>query len=510
MYTGKKWNRVNTSATNEGASNESRLKALENRRSFVPEIVNNRQDTGVNHPPRALLIMGHGEEGWVTNDPITNNNTPAIRGEKWKKGSKPDYVRVPKGSIVVVKAHPGESGWQSQNEINYMNALAKENERVILDPVGHIDDIVRLFGPVGEVHKPSDELVAIYREGDICPNFNYVLIAKNQGYYNDIELSPSGIVSIPLKEPMSASELEPYLKIRHIPKTMTIKEYKAQRDAGGFNIEDLLKLSTGPDGEQNLLNNFKAALETYDENKTFGDIYLDRKILGRNTLKQSTIFEMWPNTITYNFECRYIPPRDAIYDNFLTEAVRLGASNENINKLIASSEFIGPSNIGFRKYKSMYTGPDKTPSNTRNRRRVSTMMSEVKDQISESILQRRLATLAFSRKKPKNNTLKNYRNRIPLLEHTNIRRENIKSLANIIARDMHYKRDKNYTYMENNQLIHLNKSHPELINAYINMHIARPNIDNKTLVRLKEKFPTRKAKINAKILEIKTRGNTRP
>lgn len=505
MYTGKRWNKVNTSATNNVTSTkESIAQAIKNRENFVPEIVNSRQDTGEHHPKRALLIMGHGEEGWVTNDPITNNNTAAIRGNKWKVGSKPDYVRVPKGSIVVVKPHSGESAWQSQNEISYMNVLAKENERVILDPVRYIDDIVRLFGNVGENHKAGDELVAIYREGDLCPNFNYILIAKNMGDFNDIELSPSGIVSIPLKERMSASELEPYLKIRHIPKTMTIKEYKAQRDTG-VNIEDLLKLSTDANGEQILLNNFKAALETYDENKTFGEIFLDRKILGRNTIKQSTIFEQWPNTITYNFECRYIPSMSDIYDNFLTEAVRLGASAENANRMI-STDFIGPSNIGFRKYKNMYTGPNKTPSNTRNRRRVSNMAPEIKDQISESILQRRLAALAFSRNKLKNTTLKNYRNRIKLLP-SSLRRQDLNSLISAIERDLPDKRANKYKYLNLDDISNLNKFRPDVVNSLINSQTSAQNANMSLLLKLREKFPTRKNKINVAITRLTPKVN---
>ena len=141
-YTGKRWNTVNTSATNEGATNESRKKAIENRRNFVPTIVNSREDTGENHPKEAILIMGHGNEGFKPRIPIEATDTPEIIAEKYKD-TIPDLIPVPKGSIVVIKSHSGDVTFHNNTMVNYINALKKSNENIILDPIANIDEITK-------------------------------------------------------------------------------------------------------------------------------------------------------------------------------------------------------------------------------------------------------------------------------------------------------------------------------------------------------------------------------
>ena len=165
-YTGKRWNKVNTSATNEGANIALRNEAIENRRAFVPEITNSRKDTGENHPKEAIMIMGHGNEGFKPRIPIEDTDTPEIRAEKIKD-LVPDLIPVPKGSIVVIKSHSGDVTFNKNVLANYIKTLTKSNENVILDPIANIDEITKLFGSV-----------AIYREGDLCPNLKHYYIAK--------------------------------------------------------------------------------------------------------------------------------------------------------------------------------------------------------------------------------------------------------------------------------------------------------------------------------------------
>ena len=142
-YTGKRWNKVNTSATNEGANIASRNEAIENRRASVPEITNSRQDTGENHPKEALLIMGHGNEGFKPRIPIEHTDTPEIIAEK-SKDLIPDLIPVPKGSIVVIKSHSGDVTFNNDVLRNYMSTLKKDNENAILDPIANIDKITKI------------------------------------------------------------------------------------------------------------------------------------------------------------------------------------------------------------------------------------------------------------------------------------------------------------------------------------------------------------------------------
>ena len=80
----------------------------------------------------------------------------------------PDMIRVPKGSIVIIKSHSGNIQYTSDAILNYSRVVSKENEQYVLDPITYIDKITKLFGSV-----------AIYREGDLCPNIMHVPVGSN-------------------------------------------------------------------------------------------------------------------------------------------------------------------------------------------------------------------------------------------------------------------------------------------------------------------------------------------
>lgn len=383
-YTGKRWNKVNTSATNEGATNESRKKASENRRAFVPEITNSRQDTGENHPKEAILIMGHGNEGFKPRIPIEDTDTPEIRAEK-NKDLIPDLILVPKGSIVVIKSHSGDVRFSEDVTPNYISTLQKVNEDIILDPIANIDKINRLF-----------RSVAIYREGDLCPNLSHTFVSSFD-INNRFLLGPSGTVSIPLKNPMDDNELEKYMqRIIGIPKTMTIKKYKEQRDSGGFNIADMLKLHTSViSGTNTLLTTTEKKLDEEDQNKTFGEVF--ENIYGHLGAEQQKLFELKPNCITYAFNCRFIDNHESLVPDY----VRLGLkSNENIQQMQLRQQ---KPNLRLENKLKRFSGSRNLTKKlnsikrVNNRKPVRNVAPEIKEQIRESLQQRRLGALAYAK-----------------------------------------------------------------------------------------------------------------
>ena len=394
VYNGKRWNTVNTSATNEGANIASRNKAIENRRAFVPEITNSRQDTGENHPKEALLIMGHGNEGFKPRIPIEDTDTPEIIAEK-KKDLIPDLIPVPKGSIVVIKSHSGDVTKDIDTMYQYTQTLNKSNEDIILDPIANIDKITKLFGTL-----------AIYREGDLCPNLQHSYVSDWDELGMFI-LEPSGTVAIPLKNPMDRREVERYISKKIIiPKSMTIKEYKEQRNLeGGFNIADMLKLHTGSNGKNRLLEQTEQKLDEVDQNKTFDEVY--KSIYGTWHVKQKDLFKFMPNRITYAFNCRFIDN----HETYVPEYVRLGLkSNENIQQMELRQKkpnyrlenklrrFSATRNLTKRRNSiNRVNNRLKTIKRVNNRKPLN-IAPEIKEQIRESVLQRRLGAVAFSKK----------------------------------------------------------------------------------------------------------------
>jgi hypothetical protein len=276
------------------------------------------EDYGENHPKKAFLVMGHGGEGWKLRVPYENSDSDE---EVIRKNNDriPDMIKVPRGSIVIIKSHSGDIQLDKDAIVNYSRAVAKENEQYVLDPITYIDEITKLFGSV-----------AIYREGDMCPNIRHIPVSdfdKNNKEKDSIILEPSGIVNIPLKEPMSLKESMVYMnsKVR-IPKAMTVKEYKEQRNLpSGFRIEDQLKLHLNADSTKNaLLEDFTKGIEDKEnEEKTMGVVY--KEIFDPWVANQESFFKFRPNSITYAFNCRNIQG----FEHYVQEDIRLGIKSKN-------------------------------------------------------------------------------------------------------------------------------------------------------------------------------------
>lgn len=127
-------------------------------------------NTGDNHPKKIYTILGHG------------NESP---GEKHT---------VPKGCVLVVKSHSGDSAYTSDFNPNIRSLLAAENKEAVFDPVSKKAELFKIF-TADDQGATSSHSSAIYREGDTYNNFSYQLVNRYDRYSNTI-LFNSGIYSL--------------------------------------------------------------------------------------------------------------------------------------------------------------------------------------------------------------------------------------------------------------------------------------------------------------------------
>lgn len=490
-YTGKTWNKVNTSKTNvqrfnnagravyNNKSKANLQSALENRRAFVPnvnQLKSKIQDTGDNHPKKAVMVMGHGNEGWKPRVPIEEGDDIQTKIKKLKD-LVPDMIRVPKGSIVVVKSHPGDITLDSDTTPEYINFISKENEQIILDPIKYIDDITSLFGSV-----------SIFREGDMCPNISHYYFSSfdNDTYYR---LEPSGSVIIPMDHSLSREDLEKYIRERmDFPKEMTIKEYK-QKDPDGVKFMTMFKLHRSiKTGENTMLKQFEKMFKE-NEDMTIGELF---KMAGNSYASQEDIFNKIPDTITYAFNCRFIDN----HEHYVPETVRLGLQSKNNLKGII--DFSLPEGMK-QKRNETNVSTNLFRTNLRNtkqnnslklaltRKRVKNMAGEIKQEIAESINQRRLGALSLA----KGNKTRN-RNMSKLIS-------NYRNKFNRSLRNNSYK----HTINE------LEKANPGIKEKFMSDYIDTMRVyplenSYKQLYSLRDEYPNLREKINNKLNEIST------
>ena len=133
---------------------EMKLAAIRSMKRVEPE------NTGLKHPTNIYIPLGHGAE---------------IVGER--------HV-VPKGCILVVKSHSGDTT-QYIDIIKNINVLLNlNNKEFVFDPVSHRKE---LFSHLASDHQRSIMNInaysstAIYREGDTYNNFIYYPFGKLPG-----------------------------------------------------------------------------------------------------------------------------------------------------------------------------------------------------------------------------------------------------------------------------------------------------------------------------------------
>ena len=455
------------------------------------------EDYGDNHPKNAYVVLGHGNEGWKLKTPIKPDDSKEEQ-ERKKMDIEPDLIKVPKGSIVVIKSHSGDVTSDKDTMIHYANVIAKENEKYVLDPIKYIDDITRIFGSV-----------SIFREGDMCPNLLHVFISdfKNEGM--PIALEPSCIVQIPLKEPMNFEEAKLYMTSKiYIPLDMTVKEYKEQRDKGGFSIEEQLKLHSSPTGVNLLVNTVIKNLENKDnQEQKMNEFYNDT--FNRFALDQNNFFKNRPNSITYAFNCRYINN----HPTYVPEHVRLGLKSEGnmygIPGLVSSHvtkynakrlneehriqgqyknqvkhhlNTNGKSGKSYNEIRNPKDMPNNALNLAKTRKRVKNMAPEIKQQISESVLQRKLGAVASSKQNRNTNKM------------NGILKEYLKNIS---------KNDKN-------AINTLEKMYPGIKKRYYNSIINNDNSHSNInryhrLTEIEPRYANRKNNITRKIKNITNR-----
>ena len=158
----------------------------------VPEKPNTRKNTNTNHPKKAAILLGHGNEGTL------------------------ETIKVPPGFVVVVKSHSGDVREFSDLLNDEKHLLNKTNTEYLLDPIKHIDKITEFFGSV-----------AIYRTDDRVPNlFNTRIIFWERPH--SLEIVPSGMVLLPV-----TSRTTPY--INAVPDiSTTVKDFLAIIDTPAY------------------------------------------------------------------------------------------------------------------------------------------------------------------------------------------------------------------------------------------------------------------------------------
>ena len=155
-------------AERRAANKEKLLKNLRERRHLDPNRL-----TGASAPKTAFVMMGHG-------------------------GELSDMKVVPPGCILVVEAHSGELTRVGKLFPAIFN---DPNNANFLDPVKnykYINDFL-----IKQMPSKNKTSLAIYREGDIYPDFNYHLLSywdskdDNIGQKNSFLLMDSGIAKYP-------------------------------------------------------------------------------------------------------------------------------------------------------------------------------------------------------------------------------------------------------------------------------------------------------------------------
>ena len=124
-------------------------------------------------PSKAYIISGHGSEGT-------------------------GVFRVPKDVVVVVKMQPHKTMIAKMAETLSEKVIC--SPEIYKDPLAHMDIVIKELGDV-----------AVYREGDLCPNFQYSLwrddSSKRSSTSTTVD-SKSGLLDIDTQECSSGIEIE--------------------------------------------------------------------------------------------------------------------------------------------------------------------------------------------------------------------------------------------------------------------------------------------------------------
>jgi hypothetical protein len=146
---------------------------------------------------------------------LIGNNAPETSYVMLGHGSELPHTKiVPEGCILVVNVHSGSLNY-IDNEI-LLNELFNPDTNISLDPITNYKEIVKAIKKANE--KNGTNSLAIYREGDKYPDFQYTLlnywdskddldVVRNE---NSFLLETSGIIQYPFKHVGYYREVQKY------------------------------------------------------------------------------------------------------------------------------------------------------------------------------------------------------------------------------------------------------------------------------------------------------------
>jgi len=217
----------------------------------------------------AYIMLGHGSEK------PSNPASPNI---------------VPHGCTLVVEVHSGELGYYDPNE-NLNSIFSYKNKKIFLDPIGNYKELVTLM-------KHTEQSFAIYKSGDVYPNFKYYLLAEFEAEKDHFSAVESGIIKYPFNYTES--------KYDSIYGGRIGSKLKISVNASSDIITNLFRMSVLPT-EKEVDDFFKK-----NKYSTISDVIkndtrskpADKRISSLTDIFQKDLFDKLGPGVYYNFVCR--------------------------------------------------------------------------------------------------------------------------------------------------------------------------------------------------------------
>ena len=265
-------NRNNQIINSEASSTTARTVLSNEINQLNNDLVENNQDE---HVPSALERLR--AQKTVPFTGFTPSNTYVILGHG---GEGREHFRVPKDVIIVTYTHPHYLNKDSK--FRYLVNKVICNPDIYKNPLAHMDRITRELGNV-----------AIYKEGDICPDFHYYLLSDHKltfPYYHIVS-NKSGIYNI---DTLTCPKGYALNKIHFFTSPITKRKKKMKEIYKAF-------LETYQGSLYPTVETIQETLENYKD-KTIDEYTYD---FGRLlNIHQSELLELLPPGVYYNFVCR--------------------------------------------------------------------------------------------------------------------------------------------------------------------------------------------------------------
>ena len=169
-------------------------------------------NSGLNHPKTIYIPLGHGEE---------------IVGER--------HV-VPKGCILVVKSHSGDTRMFGDIIQNVNTMLTIENKEIVFDPVAHKKELFTIFNSDFQSRLnniTASHSTAIYREGDTYNNFVYQMLNISSKFGS---IRSSGLFKLDYDTPSAQSDFKE-VRLINVIDTMPAFMYDSKTRQYIYNTE---------------------------------------------------------------------------------------------------------------------------------------------------------------------------------------------------------------------------------------------------------------------------------